>query len=286
MQLARAGLQDLPEMPLPAHAATSLTIIGPTTEHSDWVLTPEALESYGWRIALLLGVSIVPFALMLRRTLPETQGCEEPDMPAMTDGPSFRQIVWLGSSLMAAGTVVTYFQSYMVTFGQRQLHLTTQASMAGQLVGNVMIIIAALIGGAASDKWGRKPVIVWPQLCLVLTIVPILTWLETAPSLGAFLAINIALGMFNNVTSAPLYATIAESLTAERRAKGFALIYSVPVTIFGGTTQLFITWLLEVTGSTIALGIYMTCIAALGLLAAVLLPESAPVRRGWKPAIA
>ena len=35
-------------------------------------LSPEALQGWGWRFAILIGAAIVPFGLMLRRSLPET----------------------------------------------------------------------------------------------------------------------------------------------------------------------------------------------------------------------
>ena len=38
-------------------------------------LTPEQLTAWGWRVAMLLGASVVPFALVMRRRLPETPGC-------------------------------------------------------------------------------------------------------------------------------------------------------------------------------------------------------------------
>src|SRR5580765_2505122 len=35
-------------------------------------LSAQQLQDWGWRVALLLGASIVPFGILLRRTLPET----------------------------------------------------------------------------------------------------------------------------------------------------------------------------------------------------------------------
>ena len=36
------------------------------------LMTPHDLETYGWRIAFGLGAIVLPFGLILRRTLPET----------------------------------------------------------------------------------------------------------------------------------------------------------------------------------------------------------------------
>lgn len=248
------------------------------------VMDEAALTSYGWRIALLLGVAIVPFALWMRRALPETHGRAEPQFLPVSKGPSVRQTVVLGAMLIGAGTILTYFQSYMVTFGQAQLKFTTQTAMAAQLSGNVMIIVAGVLGGIACDRWGRKPLLVLPAAILVLTMVPMLGWVDSSRALTAFFAMNLLLGFCNNVNAPALYAALAESLPPENRTRGFALIYSLPVTILGGSTQLFVTWLIKTTGTVMAVAWYTTGIALIGITAALLLPESAPIRRGWKPA--
>ena len=35
-------------------------------------LAPTTLDDWGWRVAFLVGATVVPLGLMLRRTLPET----------------------------------------------------------------------------------------------------------------------------------------------------------------------------------------------------------------------
>jgi MFS family permease len=246
------------------------------------LLSESELAAYGWRIALLLGAAIVPFALWMRRSIPETQGCPEPEFSGGAAGPSMRQTIWLGAALIGAGTILNYVQNYMTTFGQTQLQLSTQASMAAQLSGNLMIIVAAIVGGIACDRWGRKPLLLLPAIVMATTVLPMILWVEASRSMIAFFTMNLVIGFCNNVNCPALYAAMAESLPVERRTRGFALIYSLPVTVLGGSTQLFITWLMKVTGSIMALGYYMMVVAAVGMMAAILLPESAPLKRGWR----
>lgn len=246
------------------------------------LLDAEQLTGFGWRIALLLGVSIVPIAVWMRRSLPETHGLPEPEFDPASIGPSLRQIIWLGAALMMVGTITGYISSYMATFGQTQLNLTTQQSMAGQLFGNLMIVVASWAGGIACDRWGRKPLIIIPQVVLTVCILPMIWWVNATHAIVAFIAINLLLGIFNNISGPAVYAAVAESLPPETRTRGFALIYSVPVALFGGSTQLFITWLMKVTGTPLAMGAYLTLISFIGVIVALLLPESAPVKRGWK----
>ena len=246
------------------------------------LMSESELAAYGWRIALLLGAAIVPFALWMRRSIPETQGCPEPEFSGGPTGPSVRQTIWLGAALIGAGTILNYVQNYMSTFGQTQLKLSTEASMAAQLSGNVMIIVAALVGGIACDRWGRKPLLMLPAIVLAATGLPMILWIEASQTMIPFLTMNLVIGFCNNVGTPALYAAMAESLPVDRRTRGFALIYSLPVTFLGGSTQLFITWLMKVTGSISALGYYMMAVTAIGMMAAILLPESAPLKRGWR----
>ena len=48
------------------------------------LLTPADLSAWGWRVAMLLGATVVPFALIIRRRLPET--LERQDMARVRSG--------------------------------------------------------------------------------------------------------------------------------------------------------------------------------------------------------
>ena len=71
---------------------------------------------------------------------------------------------------------------------------------------------------------------------------------------------------------------ISESVPRAVRSRTFALVYSLPVMIFGGSTQLVITWLLHVTGSSMAIAWYLTVVSLIGAGAMWAMRESAPIR--------
>lgn len=252
------------------------------------VLSEAQLADFGWRIALLLGVSVVPVALWMRRALPETLHVAEPPAEAFeTPGPTARQAVVWGMVIMGAGTIATYIFNYTATFGQTELHMSAQASMAGQLAANGVGIVASLAGGWLCDRYGRRPLQIWPQIGFMLLIVPGYVWLLEARSLLALVTVNLVLSGLANLQNGAIYAAISESLPRHVRSRGFALIYALPVTLLGGSTQLFITWLLKVTGSPMSVAWYLTAIQVVGLIAMLALPESAPhLRRAKAVAVA
>jgi MFS family permease len=242
------------------------------------MLTAAELDSYGWRIALLLGALIVPLALYMRKTLPET--INVPDTAPVGDDAlrSFARPIVCGFLIIAAGTIGTYIFQYMATYGQNTLKLSTSLSFGGELANNAISIVAILIGGAVSDRKGRRHVMLLPQLLFCVLIIPCFLWLTTARDGVSFIGANLILSYVSGYMYGAVYAAISESLPKAVRARVFALVYSIPVAVFGGTTQLVVTWLLEVTGEPMAIAWYLTGVSVIGLGAMWALRESAPIR--------
>jgi MFS family permease len=81
------------------------------------ILDPEALDAWGWRVAFLVGTLIVPFGLLIRRSLPETYEGQlrSPSRPSPGVRPHLH-IAALGAVMLASGTIATYVMDYMTTF--------------------------------------------------------------------------------------------------------------------------------------------------------------------------
>jgi hypothetical protein len=69
---------------------------------------------------------------------------------------------------------------------------------------------------------------------------------------------------------------IVEALPRTVRATGVSMIYSFGVTIFGGSAQVIVTWLLKATGNPMAPAWYLAGMLAVSLGATCLFQE----RRG------
>jgi len=72
------------------------------------------------------------------------------------------------------------------------------------------------------------------------------------------------------------YVALVESLPKNIRGGAFATIYAVAIAIFGGTAQLVVAWLTEVTGNALAPAWYLLFATAAGLCAMILMRETAP----------
>jgi hypothetical protein len=67
---------------------------------------------------------------------------------------------------------------------------------------------------------------------------------------------------------------IPELLPRSIRATGLSIAYAVGVSLFGGSTQFVITWLLKVTGDATSPAWYVTITSIITLVAMWLTPES------------
>ncbi|HEU4651878.1 MAG TPA: MFS transporter [Croceibacterium sp.] len=247
------------------------------------VMSEVALAEYGWRIALGLGATIVPVALWIRKSLPETRGMAEHAPLAGAGFRSYMRPVVCGLLIIMSGTIATYIFQYMATYGQNTLQLSASLSLGGEFANNATGFVAVLLGGALSDRIGRRRVMIVPQALFAALVVPGFVWLTTARDASSFLLVNIGLSAASNFGYGAVYAAISESVPKAVRARVFALVYAVPVALFGGTTQLVITWLLEVTGEPMAVAWYLTVITLIGLGAMMAMRESAPIKLRPQP---
>jgi len=91
------------------------------------------------------------------------------------------------------------------------------------------------------------------------------------------------LGVVANFSFGSQMATITETLPKAIRVLGFGTVYSVAISILGGSTQLVVKALIDITGNPLIPAYYMFVAAAIGQMAYFLIPESAPVRLKSRP---
>ncbi|MGC8517104.1 MAG: MFS transporter [Steroidobacteraceae bacterium] len=254
-------------------------------------LSPVALENYGWRIAFLIGAAIVPCGYWLRLHLAETLQTHGPHYAQATDGPSSRPVhseraklarkhwraMLFGLMAIAAGTVGTYIFVYIATYAQTTLHLPPRAGFLASLAGYSAEIPCILIGARLSDRYGRKPVNVLGNLAFLVGIYPAFLWVVTARSVAALIGAMVMLNAAYSLRMGSFYAAFIESLPPNIRSGGFGTVYALSVAIFGGTTQLVVTWIIHVTGSAVAPAWYLIGFTLIGQIAYMLYPETAPV---------
>ena len=243
-------------------------------------LSPEALTSWGWRIPFLFGLVIGPAGLFIRRYLDETEAF----LAARRAGPlrqtflttlaTHTRETLVSTGLVTSGTISFYVVLlYMPTFARTQLNLPLDQAFFAQSISLVCMIAVIPLAGLLSDRIGRKPIIIASLALYLILTYPLFSWLHHNPSFGNLTIVQIVLCCLLGAFFGPSSTAIAEQFGVQLRSTGLGIAYNLAVMIFGGFAQLFVTWLIEATGSPIAPSFYVVFGAALGLVASLFLVE-------------
>src|SRR5581483_1412130 len=166
----------------------------------------DTIAAWGWRIPFFVGCMIIPVIFVLRRSLEET-----PAFLAMKKHPTASEvfasaianwrIVILGVMIAVLTTTTFYFVTvYAPGFG-KELKLSTQDSLLVTLLVAVTNFIWNPVGGAISDRIGRKPVLLTIACLSLVTAYPALHWLAAAPSFGKLLTVAMMFSFYFGIYS-------------------------------------------------------------------------------------
>ncbi|MHC1945497.1 MFS transporter [Bradyrhizobium sp. UFLA06-06] len=234
------------------------------------------VASWGWRIPFFVGCLIIPVIFFLRRTLEET-----PAFLAMKKHPTASEvfasaianwrIVVLGMMIAVLTTTTFYFVTvYTPTFGKTVLKLSTQDALLVTLLVAVTNFIWNPVGGAVSDRIGRKPVLLAIAGLSLITAYPALHWLVTNPSFGKMLAVEMMFSFYFGVYSGTMLGSLVEIVPAHVRTTCFSLAFALAAGLFGTFTPFASTWLIQQTGDKASPGYWLMCAAALGVVATLI----------------
>lgn len=82
------------------------------------------------------------------------------------------------------------------------------------------------------------------------------------------------LGSGRQTPANPAYSLMPENFPKHVRAGYLASAYAVAVSVFGGTSQLVVAWLIKATGNTMAPAWYMIGCVIVSLIAVSMLEET------------
>jgi MFS family permease len=243
------------------------------------LMSDAALDAWGWRAAFLVGAVIVPFGLILRRQLVETLPEDVDEAAVAEPAPAgLRKLVILGAMMLLGGTIVAYVMNYLTTYATVSLRMPTNVGFLATIFIGGFGMVAGPLGGAASDRFGRKPVMIIPWALLLVLAVPGFMMLIHFRSAWALLTMIAVLCSFSQFGAVAVLTALSECIPMRIRSGALGMTYATTIAIFGGSAQFMVAWLMKVTGDLLAPAYYMTGAVAIALTAMILLPESAPIK--------
>jgi MHS family citrate/tricarballylate:H+ symporter-like MFS transporter len=226
-----------------------------------------------WRIPFFIGCMIIPVIFVLRRSLEET-----PEFLAMKKHPTANEvfasalanwrIVVLGMMIAVLTTTTFYFITvYAPAFG-KELNLSPQGTLLVTVLVAMTNFIWNPVGGAVSDRIGRKPVLLTIAGLAFITAYPALHWLAAAPTLGKLVVVQMMFSFYFGVYSGTMLGCLVEIVPAHVRTTCFSIAFALAAGLFGTFTPYASTQLIAMTNHDRASPAYwLMCAAVLGIIA-------------------
>ena len=252
------------------------------------ILPPESMAVWGWRVPFLIGCLIVPLLFWFRRSLAETDV-----FLRRKHRPGARQIfaslasnwkiVLVGMLLSTMTTVCFYLiTAYTPTFGRMVLGLTTRASLTVTLCVGISNFLWLPVGGAVSDRVGRRSLLILFAVSALVTGYPAMAWLVSQPSFARLLLVELWFSFLFGGYNGAMVPYLAEIMPEEVRTSGFSLAFSLATAIFGGFTPAICTYLIHVTGNPAMPGVWLGVAAVCGLSAVMMAGSRKTAATVWE----
>ena len=239
-------------------------------------LSPADIEQWGWRVPFLLGGMLATAAYFLRLTLPES-----PAFLATRDGapPSSARDGVIKPTLQTIGIValwtISVFASivYMPTFTTQHGTLTGSQALWTTSIALMVLLVCIPIAGSASDRIGRRPIILMSAIFYALFSVPAFAAIANGATLATVAAIQIAFAIGSGLISGVGPVAIGELFAVRVRSTWTSIGSAIAVTLFGGFAPFISTLLIERTGVPSSPGWLVAAVAVLTGLTGLTLPS-------------
>lgn len=237
-------------------------------------MSPDAFDSYGWRIPFLLALPLAFFGLWIRSKTEESEAFKQvlrkhehkeysPIRQAFREN-RIRMLQVI--CVMALTAMGFYFLSgYFVSYVQVTGDLSREASLAANALAMALYAVLLPIGGIIGDRVGRKPMLITGAAALAVLAIPCFM-LVTSGSLAMAIAGQLLFVVPMCIYGGGCYTFFVEIFTTETRFTSAAISYNVAYAVFGGSAPFIGTMLVSTTGKDSAPGFYMAAAALLVLL--------------------
>jgi MHS family proline/betaine transporter-like MFS transporter len=232
--------------------------------------------TWGWRIPFLLAAPLGLIGLYLRLRLGETPIFREvKNTSSVARAPvlrtlrrHYRQIFTVFGFAISVAIAPIFLTVYIVNYLTAKLHFSPAEALLADAVTILVMFAFQPICGIISDRVGRKPVLIVGLAGLALLSVPSLLIVGEGSLLAAILGMCL-LAPFDAAVTVILAVVSAEVFPTKVRYTGSAISSNLSTTLFGGTAPLVATFLVAVTGSSLAPGFYVSAMSVVSLIVAI-----------------
>ncbi len=250
------------------------------------ILSPSAMQEWGWRVPFLFGLLIGPVAYFIRKNVTELGPTSQAAMAETSTPLGIKTLgtlamtgrVTVGIGLVLAATVSIYLLVYMPTYAV-SLGLDSNGGYSSAALAGLLILIISPIAGWASDRYGFLRVAVPAVAAMAILPLPAFLWLAGSPSPVALHSVQALVAVIAATYFGSLPVALSRLFPAHQRALGLALSYNFAVMGGGGIAPIVFTLTTRFTGSDAGPCYYLVVAACITSISLWFVSRSTTVQR-------
>jgi MFS transporter, MHS family, proline/betaine transporter len=240
------------------------------------VLPPAAVTAWGWRLPFIAGLAVALGGLVIRRHYVEQVPHQAPAKSPIGEAFRAHWRTMLHLVGLVAGLSVGFYAAfvYSTTWLEQVAGVPAKTALGLNSAAMLLTLVATPTAGWASDRFGRRPVMVLCAAALAILPYPCMALMAKGQALGIFIgqgALALAIGAMLGV----LPATMAELAPWRVRCSVLSIAYNLALALLGGSTPMVAAWLVARTGHPLAPAVYVAIASAITFVAALFLPGTA-----------
>jgi MHS family proline/betaine transporter-like MFS transporter len=241
------------------------------------VLDRTMVDSWGWRVPFLIGVTVGIVGLYIRRHAIEEsapQGRQRkiasPIREAFTEWRTILRLIGLG----AVGAVGFYMSFVYVTTYLRQIdHIAQSTALDINTISMAVLLLLLAPVGALSDRRGRKPVLLMATGGMLLMAWPLFWMLHHNASFVILLG-QMGFAVLSACFWGTIPATMVELVPERVRCTVLSLGYNTGMAILGGLTPMVAVYTIKRSQYDLSPAFLLMAAAAVSLIVVITLRET------------
>jgi metabolite-proton symporter len=213
-------------------------------------LLPDAsFDAWGWRVPFLLSVVLAGVGMYIRFRLADTPNFSEVKEHGQTDKSPLIDVlkthpkellVAFFARFAEAGNYYIY-TVFIIAFLVDYAGADQSAVLTAVVIAAAADVLAIPFWGRLSDRFGRRPVLIWGAAFLAASAYPMFLLAETGDPLLITIGLTVVLVVGHAAVYGPLAAFYAELFRPSLRYSGVSIGYQAGSVLLGGFTPLLAT---------------------------------------------
>ncbi|MDR5781812.1 MFS transporter [Caballeronia sp. LZ065] len=242
------------------------------------LLSPQAMLDWGWRVPFIIGAIVIgPIGWIIRKRSEETPVYQS----ASEDAPATPRRAPALLGLQACGLVIVWTVSlyvllnYLPSFTTKYVGMSSSTALWLNTAGLIVMTASIPFWGAASDRFGRKPIYAIGCVAFLVLPYPIFHLMLAYKSAAVVGAVQVVGGVIIGIFSGVGPAVLSELFPTKIRTTWMSIGYGIANAVFGGFAPMISIALIKATGSPLSPAFFVMLAALLSTLTVMTIRETA-----------